>query len=472
MKKIATAFILVFFLCTLMAIAVSADTVEISTPEQLMAISGDGSYKLACNIDMSGVDHTPIGTAEAPFSGEFDGNGKIISGLSFDEAEKYVGLFGVCENATVKNLVIKDISVNITDSKLDEVYVSGICAYAIGSCSFESCKVYGIIYVKSKANVYAAGICAYVESGLNRTLSSFTSCVNNAPVSVESTGDKAKACAAGIAANGLFADVLLSANNGDIKVVSKCGAVAAGISATYGQRDIKKTYNTANISAESKTTDAIASGLIATSIYGIIEDAFNSGDILAHSLTNAIAGGICAESQMENEYRRSYNAGTVTVNGTGTLGSLVSTASVRDKYSSNYVLESEAPIIGKNSKDGAATSLTEAQMITAESFTGFDFNNVWYMPDSGDYVYPMLRGFEVVEEDEDVILGDFDGDESINSLDLIILSRYLAGFIGYDDFVTVGNGDLDGDGDVTPLDVVVMARHIADWQGYETIPLA
>ncbi len=459
MKKITTVFLLVLSLTVFMAIAVSAATIEISTPEQLMSVSGDGSYMLVEDIDLSEVDFTPIGTEDAPFEGVFDGNNKVISGLTFDEASEYVGLFGFCENATIKNVIIDDLSVSISGAALEKMYVSGICAYAEGNCTFDSCVVSGSIDVNGKGNVYAAGVCAYVHSGVYGTLASFTSCINNACVTVESNGDSSQACAAGLAAYGLFADVISSANNGEITALAKCGAIAAGISATYGQRDIKKTYNSANISATSQTTDAIASGLVASTIYGIIEDCYNAGDISAVSSNNSTAGGISAESQLENIYRRCYNAGEITVIGnTKKAGSLIATANVRDTYSSNYVIESETPIIAENSKNGAATELTEEQMKNAASFDGFDFDDVWYMPTSGEYLYPVLRGFEI---EDDVIVGDVNGDVTVDRKDLTRLAQYFARWsVEIDDVAA----DANGDGTVDRKDLTRLAQYFARWE--------
>ena len=51
----------------------------------------------------------PIGTSQSYFKGIFDGNGKTISGLWIArDTEDYVGLFGYCYEAVIKNLTIKD----------------------------------------------------------------------------------------------------------------------------------------------------------------------------------------------------------------------------------------------------------------------------------------------------------------------------------------------------------------------------
>lgn len=70
-----------------------------------------GVIKLIRDIALT-EEWTPAGTADAPFKGTFDGNGKIISGLTISSGN-YVGLFGyVSEGATIKNVTLKDVNVS------------------------------------------------------------------------------------------------------------------------------------------------------------------------------------------------------------------------------------------------------------------------------------------------------------------------------------------------------------------------
>jgi hypothetical protein len=85
------------------------------------AVNGDAQYKnsannsvvLTADIDLSTVDDwTPIGTAEKPFNGVFDGGGHVISNLKVNRPEgENVGLFGYAKNATIYNLHLLNPSV-------------------------------------------------------------------------------------------------------------------------------------------------------------------------------------------------------------------------------------------------------------------------------------------------------------------------------------------------------------------------
>ena len=72
------------------------------------------------------ISWTPIGAANNGYQGTFDGNGKTISGLFFNDSTKdYVGLFAnICE-ATIRN-------VGVVDSYFfGEHYVGGVCAFGV-----------------------------------------------------------------------------------------------------------------------------------------------------------------------------------------------------------------------------------------------------------------------------------------------------------------------------------------------------
>lgn len=88
-------------------------------------------------IDMTGVEWTPIGTADRPFMSEFDGNKMTITGLSVDSESDYVGLFGNVKDAEIFDLGVTNASVsgnnyvgiiagNISgNSKVYDTYVTG-----------------------------------------------------------------------------------------------------------------------------------------------------------------------------------------------------------------------------------------------------------------------------------------------------------------------------------------------------------
>lgn len=64
------------------------------------------------DINLQNVDWTPIGQSGKPFSGNFDGNNKTITGLTVgDENTSNVGFFGYTTNGTIENLNFVDANV-------------------------------------------------------------------------------------------------------------------------------------------------------------------------------------------------------------------------------------------------------------------------------------------------------------------------------------------------------------------------
>src|SRR5690606_32370318 len=93
---------------------------------QLMAFDLNANYTLASDIDLgaalaqpggmwSGRGFLPVGTFGNPFAGSFDGQGHVIAGLAIDRASTgYVGLFGVVENAAIRNVGLENADVKGT----------------------------------------------------------------------------------------------------------------------------------------------------------------------------------------------------------------------------------------------------------------------------------------------------------------------------------------------------------------------
>ncbi len=128
---------------------VPAGSVAIGSVEELCAIGVedgfplDGDYVLTSDLDLTGVELSPIGGAASAcgivagnnvFSGTFDGRGHTLRGLTMDFSESvrvHVGLFGSVgsadadDPAKIQNLILKDVSLTGTFS---DVYTIGALA--------------------------------------------------------------------------------------------------------------------------------------------------------------------------------------------------------------------------------------------------------------------------------------------------------------------------------------------------------
>jgi len=70
-----------------------------------------------------------------------------------------------------------------------------------------------------------------------------------------------------------------------------------------------------------------------------------------------------------------------------------------------------------------------------------------------------------------VVPGDVNSDGIVDTIDRMVLNRYLANWDGYTaDSINMKAADVNKDGVVDTLDRMALNRHLANWGGYETLP--
>ena len=234
---------------------------------------------------------TPIGfydeeeNIEYAFSGTFDGDNHTISGLYLTDYEYYVGLFGIVEEATIKN-------VGIVDSYFSgEAEIGGICGYAKSNSTITNC--YNIATITC-GEEDAGGICGWIEEG-----STITNCYNTGIISSEYN-------AGGIC--GYLDNSSEITNCYNIATIN-CGEdYAGGICGYTYHGSITNCHNTGAVTCG----DAFVGGICSCAYYGSITNCYNTGTI---NCGEAYAGGICGymeESTLTNNF---YLAGCATVGG-------------------------------------------------------------------------------------------------------------------------------------------------------------
>ncbi len=116
-------------------------------------------YKQTANIDLSSYVSSycteeegwlPIGNQPSFFTGSYDGDGKTIEGLWINRPEETsVGLFGTCQNATVKNLNVKVASDKAVAGKWSVGGIVGNIYVGTSRVMIENCYVTGKIMAES-----------------------------------------------------------------------------------------------------------------------------------------------------------------------------------------------------------------------------------------------------------------------------------------------------------------------------------
>ena len=158
---------------------------------------------LTSDIDLSGIDWTPIGIDyNHRYTGTFDGGGHTITGLTVTGSDQYVGLFGhIGSGGKVMNVVLEDVQITSDNSSGSVGGVAGNSWGTIKKCSEtgsdSGAKIAGgvvgsewggsITGCNSSATVngeaYVGGIAGETNSG-----ASLTGCYATGDVTVENDG--------------------------------------------------------------------------------------------------------------------------------------------------------------------------------------------------------------------------------------------------------------------------------------------
>lgn len=135
----------------------------IDTAEDLTALAeivnagnsvGSYSFSLSQDIDMFGIDYTPIGNKSRKFSGTLYGNNFAIQNLTVDTSADYVGLIGNF-SGYIENLGLENISIS------GNSYVGGIAGKMNFFSSIINSYVTGTI---TASGSYAGGLVGYADN--------------------------------------------------------------------------------------------------------------------------------------------------------------------------------------------------------------------------------------------------------------------------------------------------------------------
>ena len=283
----------------------------------------------------SGRGWEAMGTANTPFTGSFDGDGYTITGLyqQCSASTAYGGLFGVLQNATVKNLGMVDAEIVATVSSYGNSSYAGSIAGKATDSVIAACYHTGSVKATVRASqtrTYAGGVVGYADG------CTILNCYNR-------------------------------------------GTVISGASSSSGID-----YNTYAGGIAGSITD----GTAVTNCYHAGTATGSPGAIFSYSYV----GGIAGESSNAS-IRCSYSAGTLNAykgnSGSAYKGGITGNKANSSTDSSCYYLDTVASGVGKGTD--TAVSCTAAEMRQQATFSGFNFRSNWTMGGSGGYAMPTLR---------------------------------------------------------------------------------
>lgn len=300
---------------------------EIYTPQDLANMANDmsGEYELMNDIDLSEWGNwTPIGSEAEGFEGILRGNGYCIKNLTITNWEYYLGLFGELHYATVENVEIRDMSIELPEY-VNNTRAGGIAGYSINS-SILNCKVSGTI-----SNVW---ICGGIVGGAE--YSDFFKCETNVSLS--------------------------------------CSGSAGGILA----HEVFCTYNQCFADGEI-TSDGAVGGLIGGLYYGQVTNCYSRASVSSPWA----AGGLIGEASYTATILYCYAAGSVDSSGDYAGGFI----GLDDISSGNAVIRNnyyDSETTGMSDTKGAAPKSTE-EMMKKATFENWDFKRVWVIDEGVTY---------------------------------------------------------------------------------------
>lgn len=267
------------------------------------------SFIMHSDVDMSVLsDFAPIGSTEIGFAGTFDGNGKSVKNLTINGNAK-VGLFGVLNSATVKNLSLVGAEVSATGG-----YVGVLAGQVTGKSVISGIRVDGAKV--SSTDLYAAGVVGAID-GESATVSDIK--VTNTQVSSESSyiGAVAGRVNASASVNAVTVDnfVASGANyvsgviglaQGEIKIsdVKVNKAQLSGVSEVSGIASGNGNVSIKDSSVKNTSVSTIANssvntaGGVAAVFSGIIENVIVGNTKVSAGVAGGIVGKTVADGKL------------------------------------------------------------------------------------------------------------------------------------------------------------------------------
>lgn len=339
----------------------------ITTLNQLNAVRNDlnAHYKLGADIDASetanwgnGAGFMPIGddkNGNSPFTGVFDGAGHVIRNLTMNQPKMdIVGLFGIVgSKGVIENIALEGISI------IGNNHVGGLAGRSDGTINGS--------YVTGTVRSNMATVGGLV--GYNGIQGKITSSFSTSTV----TGTDYVGGLAG-RSDGTVSDSYAA---GTISGTS----IVGGLVGDSEGGEIIRSYATGDVSGSAEHVG----GLVGYNISALISRSYATGTVHGRSAVGGLAG-----STGHGMIIQSYASGSVS-GLDQSVGGLVGSNS--GKLSDSFW---DAETVGLNSACGydtygfcTASGLTTAQALTQSSYSGWDFNNDWFMVE--DSTRPFLR---------------------------------------------------------------------------------
>lgn len=260
---------------------------DLSTAEDLLGLARTAdpaalakNYRLTADLDLAGVDFPGLGSAQAPFTGTFDGQGYTLSNLKRTGTDN-VGFVNVLRGGTVKNLTLKHVTVsgqrNVgavvgwSQAALDSVEPGSSAAGLVDGCAVRDGSVSGAVHVGGLVGLNGAD--ADTDAALS-VAGSVYQC--SADVTLWGSGEKIGG--------------LVGANQGNVTHSSAIGTVNAPAAAMVGGLAGDNPGSVYDSFARGNVTGGNVVGGLVGSSAGKVQRVYALGDVQGQSTVGGLAG--------------------------------------------------------------------------------------------------------------------------------------------------------------------------------------
>ncbi len=346
-------------------------------------------YILMDDIDLSdvtnGFEFSPVGIVNQPgqyFLGTFDGNGHSIT-LKESYGSAYVGLFGYCVNATIKDLTVYGSITSTYTGAASRANqgIGAIAGHVNGKTTISNC----VNYAEVTGNATVGGIIGYAfRNGSTVGNVVIENCENYGKITSLAT-EGAKGAAGGIVgdANTNSFDIEINdcVNHAAVSGRRYVGGIVGGMNYEAGTGETNVIISRCTNLAPVTVSDTDCGGIVGIGWHVKVYDCVNLGAV-TRTVTNTSVnfGGIVGRSHQAVVVERCINDASVMSSG----GSIVGTGNGATTEKNNFYPDRYTYT------NTLGTALTDIRFAVAQSFTGFDFENVYTM----EMGVPRLRGCE------------------------------------------------------------------------------
>jgi hypothetical protein len=373
--------------CTAVSYDNSVDPIQIQTVGHLSHLAATPadwgeSFIQTADIDLAGCPWVPIGTFGVPFTGSYDGAGKDVRNLSFNNPNaNRVGMFGTVVDSSLSNIKLVDIALTGQED------VGGLVGEAVDS-TISATSVTGSVTGRAGGSGRNGGLVGAARGGSISGSFAHVTVIGGTRevgglvgIATPNFGQDPATPATNITASYATGDVtgsgktvggLVGLTRGPITNSFATGNVAGiedlgGLAGEADRTTIRRSWAGGNVSG---TRDQIG-GLVGLALSVDIQDAYALGDVQGRNRV----GGLIGTLNDSGAVVRSYSIGNVA--GVVDLGGLVGfVGGAGDPVSSVTASFWDVTTSTQETSAGGVGQTTEAMKVIG-TFGGWDIDTSW-----------------------------------------------------------------------------------------------